>query len=93
MVCEGSPKDCLIDTGNHENISLQKTAFKSIPISPTTSSEHNIQLPKTPFYRRLLPRAAIGADPVPADEPASQTSPTTFFYHHFSRASAYSASY
>ena len=75
MVCEGSPKDCLIDTGNHENIYLQKTAFKSIPISPTTSSEHNIQLPKTPFYRRLLPRAAIGADPVPADVP----------YHFFER--------
>lgn len=30
------------------NIYLQKTTFKSIPISPTISSEYNIQSPRTP---------------------------------------------
>jgi hypothetical protein len=75
MLLEGSPKDCLIDTGNHENIYLQKTAFKSTQNSPTISS---IDL-RRHLLPPVLPRAAIGADPVPADEPDEPDEPYHFF--------------
>lgn len=75
MIFKGSPKDYSINTSNHESIHLQKTAFKSTPNSPAISS---IDV-KTASYRRLLPRAAIGADPVPADTPDKPGEPYHFF--------------
>ena len=72
---------------------LQKTAFKSIPNSPTIAS---IDLTRH-LLPPVLPRAAIGADPVPADEPDEPDEPYHFFLRIHSpnsaRASAYSASY
>ena len=68
LVCEGSLKDLLINTSNKEDIYVQKTAFKSTSNSPAIFFKHSLHLPKTP-KPPLLPRAVIGADPVPADKP------------------------
>jgi hypothetical protein len=79
MIFKGSPKDYSINTSNHESIHLQKTAFKSTPNSPAISPiDVKTDRPPTAL-RPLLPRAAIGADPVPADTPDKPDKPYHFF--------------
>ena len=78
----------MIDARKPLKSHLQKTAFKSIPNSPTIAS---IDLTRH-LLPPVLPRAAIGADPVPADEPDEPDEPYHFFFEqslskHHSRLS------